>query len=148
MREHTARCCCGELSLTLRGEPERVIRCHCRYCQRRTGSVFQVCAWFFEDQIVSRTGEPRIFNNSENNPGVVDYAFCGRCGSTVYWTIKQYPGLYSVAVGCFENASFPPPNFEFYEKRRHPWVRALEFADRYQEHPPRETWEPKRTPAG
>lgn len=74
MKERIARCCCGDVSITLRGEPERVIRCHCHYCQRRTGNVFQTSAWFFEDQIIARTGETRVFNASENNPGV-DYTF-------------------------------------------------------------------------
>ena len=148
MTERIARCCCGDLSLTLQGEPERVIRCHCHYCQRRTGSVFQVSAWFFEDQIVSRTGSPRIFNDTDNNPSVTDYSFCGRCGSTVYWTLRPYPGLYSIAVGCFEDANFPAPTFEHNWKFRHTWVPGLEFADRYEKFPPREILAPKREPAG
>jgi hypothetical protein len=61
----------------------------------------------------------------------------------VYWSIKHFPGLYSVAVGCFEDASFPAPNFEYYEKFRHAWVPTVESADRYQEHPPREKLAPK-----
>ena len=141
----TARCCCGDMSITLRGEPERVIRCHCQYCQRRTGNVFQVSAWFFEDQIVSRTGEVRVFNDSENNPGV-DYTFCERCGSTVYWPIKPFPGLYGVAVGCFADASFPPPNLELHDKYRHAWVPDLDRAESYAEWPPPEKMAPKREP--
>jgi hypothetical protein len=133
------------LSLTVRGEPERVIRCHCHYCQRRTGSVFEVCAWFLEDQIVARTGSPRVFNESENNPGVCDYNFCGRCGTTLYWQLKTYAELYIVAVGCFADASFPPPNFDFYEKYRHAWIDRIESAREYPEHPPFEDLIPKRS---
>ena len=146
MNERVARCCCGGLSIKLRGEPERVIRCHCPYCQRRTGNVFQVSAWFFEDQIVSRTGEPRVFNDSANNPGV-DYTFCTRCGSTVYWPIKPFPGLYGVAVGCFADPGFPPPNFELHAKHRHAWVQDLDLADSYDEWPPGEKLKPRRESA-
>ena len=127
MRERTAQCACGDVSITVRGEPERVICCHCQYCQRRTGNVFQVSAWFFEDQIVSRTGEARVFNGSENNAGV-DYTFCPRCGSTVFWPIRPFPGLYGVAVGCFANPDFPPPSLELHDKYRHAWVQDLELA--------------------
>ncbi len=137
MKERTARCCCGEMSITLRGEPERVIRCHCQYCQRRTGNVFQVSAWFVEEQIASRTGEPRVFNDSAGNPGV-DYSFCTRCGSTVYWPIKPIPGLYGVAVGCFADPDFPPPNFELNDKYRHGWIEKLDIADSYNEWAPPE----------
>ena len=137
MKERTARCCCGDMSITVRGEPERVICCHCHYCQRRTGNVFQTSAWFVEDQIVSRTGEARVFNESESNPGV-DYTFCARCGSTVYWPIKPFPGLYGIAVGCFADADFPPPSFELHGKYRHSWVNKLEMADSYDEWAPAE----------
>ncbi len=146
MREHKAECCCGEVSITFRGEPERVLRCHCHYCQRRTGNVFQVSAWFFEDQIVSRTGETRVFNDSPKNIGVDD-TFCVRCGSTVYWPIKPFPGLYGVAVGCFADADFPAPNFELHLKHQHPWVQRLDVAESYEEWPPPEKMAPKREPA-
>ncbi len=135
MNERIARCCCGDLSIKLRGGPERVIRCHCHYCQRRTGNVFQTSAWFFEDQIISRTGETRVFNESENNKGV-NYTFCIRCGSTVYWPFRLFPGIYGVAVGCFEDADFPPPDFEVWEQYRHPWVQELDIAESYKEFPP------------
>ena len=137
MVERTATCCCGDVSITFQGEPERVIRCHCHYCQRRTGNVFQVSAWFLEDQIVSRTGDTRVFNDSEGNPGV-DYTFCTRCGSTVYWPIKFFPGLFGVAVGCFADADFPQPNFELHERCRHSWVPELDIDDSYVEWAPPE----------
>ncbi|QFY63328.1 hypothetical protein FZ934_23900 (plasmid) [Rhizobium grahamii] len=37
-----ATCCCGELSATTNGPPAMVALCHCRSCQRRTGSAFDV----------------------------------------------------------------------------------------------------------
>ena len=142
MSERTARCCCGSVSITLRGEPERVIRCHCQYCQRRTGNVFQVSAWFMEDQIAERTGETRVYNESENNLGI-DYTFCARCGSTVYWPIKPFPGLYGIAVGCFADADFPEPNFELNEKYRHAWVPELGISDSFEEFAPVEKMTPR-----
>ena len=145
MMERTARCCCGDVSITLRGEPERVIRCHCQYCQRRTGNVFQTSAWFLEDQIVGRTGQTRVFNDSEKNLGI-DYTFCTRCGSTVYWPIKPFPGLYGVAVGCFADETFPQPEFELNTKYQHAWVGTLDITDSYEEWGPPEKMVPKREP--
>ncbi len=136
MKERTARCCCGDVSITLRGDPKRVFRCHCHYCQRRTGNVFQTSAWFFEDQIIARTGETRVFNASENNKGV-DYTFCIRCGSTVYWPIQMLPGLYGVAVGCFEDPDFPAPTMDLrvHAQYRHSWVPELDVAEKYEDAP-------------
>ncbi|MFN2470768.1 MAG: aldehyde-activating protein, partial [Gaiellaceae bacterium] len=39
MSNRHAACSCGQLRLTVEGEPVRVSICHCLACQRRTGSV-------------------------------------------------------------------------------------------------------------
>src|SRR5262245_15411324 len=44
--KRVARCACGGLSVTVQGEPEFVVLCHCTQCQRRTGSPFGVGAYF------------------------------------------------------------------------------------------------------
>lgn len=44
--ERIARCHCGVLQAAVRGEPEWVNVCHCKACQRRTGSVLHTGAYF------------------------------------------------------------------------------------------------------
>lgn len=149
MKTRTASCCCGDLSITVTGEPERVILCHCDYCQKRTGNVSQVSCWYFGDQIESRTGEPKIFNDGPNNLGL-DYAFCPRCGSTVYWEFTVFRPmldvpLFGIAVGCFVDADFPEPDLEIWSSTRHPWVSPPEGVDSYDEFPPLERMRPKRS---
>ena len=149
MKTRTARCCCGDLSITLSGEPERVIACHCDYCQRRTGNVSQVSCWYFGDQIVSRT-EGQVYRGPDN-PGL-DYTFCSRCGSTVYWELtilRESLGsefvIYGIAVGCFVEADFPKPDLEIWASTRHPWVPPIEGVESYDEFPPPERMLPKRS---
>jgi hypothetical protein len=147
-KRRTASCCCGDLSITLLGEPERVILCHCDYCQKRTGNVNQVSCWYYGDQIESRTGDPRIFNEGPKNPEI-DYTFCPRCGSTVYWEFKLFQralnlSLFGIAVGCFVEPDFPPPDLELWSSARHPWVTAPDGVDSYSEFPPPERMKPDR----
>ena len=42
----TASCSCGQLRVTVHGEPRGVGVCHCLACQQRTGSVFAALASF------------------------------------------------------------------------------------------------------
>jgi hypothetical protein len=115
----TANCACNRLQIKIDGDPSQVIRCHCDYCQRRTGSVFQVSGWFTEDQVTEIVGESNVYNGLRidglppSAPGAEDgginYHFCPTCGSTVYWTFDLLPGLYGMAVGSFVDAKFPPP---------------------------------------
>jgi len=39
MTTRRAVCSCGQLHLTIDGEPSRISVCHCLECQRRTGAV-------------------------------------------------------------------------------------------------------------
>lgn len=149
MSERTAHCCCGDLRIEVSGDPHYVHRCHCDYCQRRTGSVFQVSCWYPANQVVSQSGEFRIHKAYPNleasysqvgletppNPGI-EYRFCPRCGSTVYWEIPLAPGVFgpdatvvtAIAVGCFAEPSFPEPAEDHFVAVRHEWVEPLDGA--------------------
>ena len=50
------------------------------------------------------------------------FHFCPDCGSQVFYTEPDEPGLIVVSVGAFADRSFPPPTRSGYESRRHPWV--------------------------
>jgi len=51
MTVRTASCTCGQLRLTIEGDPLRVSICHCLACQQRTGSVLGVQARFPNDTL-------------------------------------------------------------------------------------------------
>ena len=137
----TASCCCGDVTITVRGEPHFVHGCHCGYCQKRTGSVWQVSCWYYDDEIESVTGDPQIYVGlSESFKAAerqekVDYHFCRRCGSTVYWKISLTDEMVGgnasvvtgIAVGCFVDKDFPEPISDHYLCNRQPWLAPLEF---------------------
>ena len=43
--ERAARCACGNLTVTARGEPVEVYLCSCTDCQRGSGSAFSYAAY-------------------------------------------------------------------------------------------------------
>ena len=51
MTSRRATCSCGQLHLTIEGEPARISMCHCLECQRRTGAVISNQARFHREQI-------------------------------------------------------------------------------------------------
>jgi hypothetical protein len=137
----TAECACGRLRVTVDGDPISVATCHCAFCQRRTGSVFQVSAVFAEERCTVE-GETTTYNGLERN-GVgtsigddVSYSFCPTCGSTVFWRFQGRPVMV-VAVGCFADADFPPPDAELHAPQRVHWMIPLEGADQLEGFRPR-----------
>ena len=125
----TATCSCGQLRVVVEGEPIRVSMCHCRACQKRTGSAFGVQARWLRDRI-STEGETHIWRRVGDEGSVIDYRFCPHCGSTVWYTQDQAPELIAVAVGAFADSTFPAPARSNYDQRRHPWVGLPEEMER------------------
>ena len=56
----TAHCSCGALRVEVSADPDVVGVCHCGECQRRTGSVFSVSA-FFKKEHVRAEGPSNIY---------------------------------------------------------------------------------------
>lgn len=116
-----ATCNCGQLHLTIEGEPARVSMCHCLECQRRTGAVLSNQARFKREQI-TYAGEAKAWQRTAESGSVVTFHFCQVCGSTVYWTSQSFPDHVAVAIGAFADPNFAPPTVAVWEEARHAWV--------------------------
>jgi hypothetical protein len=121
MTARRAACSCGQLSLTVAGEPSRISMCHCLECQRRTGAVLSTQARFGADQ-VTVTGRASEWTRSAESGNALTFRFCPVCGSTVYWTGDGFPGLVAIAIGTFADPDFPAPSISVWEEARHAWV--------------------------
>ncbi len=117
-----AKCSCGNLQIELRGDPKLVVACNCLKCQKRTGSVLGVGAYFDYDQIVSKCGDQKIFQDTSEAGKKIERSFCPSCGSTVFWDAEFQPNRVGVAVGCFEDPQFPEPILSAWTKSKHAWV--------------------------
>jgi hypothetical protein len=122
MTTRQAACSCGQLSLTVVGEPARVSVCHCLACQRRTGSVFAAQARF-PRAAVTITGQASTWVRVGGEGSRISFHFCPTCAATVYYAVEGYD-VESVAipVGAFADPTFPSPTCSVYEERMHPWV--------------------------
>src|SRR5579864_6988269 len=108
-KQREAACACGQLRIRLSGDPQRISSCHCLACQRRTGTLFGVQAFFKLEQVVSIDGERRTFSRRADSGTMVNHQFCPGCGTTLYWDRANLPGMLTVAVGAFADPQFGPP---------------------------------------
>lgn len=121
MTTRRAECSCGQFAAEVEGEPVRISMCHCRACQRRTGSPFGAQAWF-PDEKVSTEGRASEFVRTADSGSRITFLFCPSCGSTVCYRNEQTPGRTGIPVGAFADPDFPPPKVSVYEARKHPWT--------------------------
>jgi hypothetical protein len=122
---HAASCRCGQLRVTVAGEPVRVSVCHCLNCKKRSGSAFAVQARWPAEQVTieGRSNSWDVVADSGNR---ATFHFCPDCGSDVHYDINgKFDGLVAIPLGAFDDPYFLSPKFSVWEERKHDWVEIL-----------------------
>ena len=114
--ERAARCACGNLMVTARGEPLEVYLCSCTDCQRGSGSAFSYAA-IFPESAVSIAGERRQYRQTLRRQLFLPDLWNG----AVLFRAEGLPGALGVPVGYFD-ASLARPSKVFWGSRRHHWL--------------------------
>ena len=89
-------CGCGAVRYRVEGEPIFVNNCHCRLCQRQTGSTSVVNAFFEGERVTLLQGALRDHVVTAGSGGSHTIRRCGECGAAL-WSV--YPRLGSLGVG-------------------------------------------------
>jgi hypothetical protein len=96
----TGGCMCGGVRFELSEPLLGALYCHCKRCQRRTGTAFSVSALTVPGSLTITQGEELI--RSWAPPDGWVKSFCGECGSQVYTTNPDNPELVSVRMGAID----------------------------------------------
>jgi hypothetical protein len=116
-----AECQCGDLAADVGAGAEQVVACHCRACQRRSGSPFGVIA-YFDGADVTLHGRSSAFARTGTSGKPFISHFCPRCGTTVWVRSGGKPDAIGIPVGLFADPAFPAPIRSVWEETQHHWV--------------------------
>ncbi|WP_425249146.1 GFA family protein [Bradyrhizobium brasilense] len=118
-----ASCQCGQLSLTVEGDPALVSVCNCTRCQKRSGSAFALSSRWNADQVTNRSGDGLTYSRTGTSGKAVKFLFCPVCGSTVSTSLELLPDVIGIPVGCFADPDFPAPKVAAWCETKLEWVR-------------------------
>jgi len=110
MTTRTARCLCGAIRVTIRGELDDIAACHCSQCRRWSGHVWAAVPVSDDRLQIEGQEHVRWFKSSDQ----AERGFCDTCGSSIFWRAFGR-GETDVALGCIE----PPTGLRL---QRHIWV--------------------------
>ena len=115
----TGGCNCGAVRFEVTGEIPGAGYCHCKRCQRRSGSGATASAFVPRDGFRLTAGEDvvRAWSPDEGN----HKWFCPRCGSPVYGTNERRPGFVMVRLGVFDEDPGVRPGVRIYTDYAAPW---------------------------
>jgi hypothetical protein len=104
MARHNGGCLCGAIRFAVSTEPMRVTVCHCRFCQRNTGTAYLVEPVFAKNEFEITSGTPRTWDTiSEGSGKRVTIHFCGTCGARVLLTFERFPDHVGTFAGAFDD---------------------------------------------
>lgn len=123
-------CLCGAVRYGFPGEPLLTALCHCRHCQRQSGSAFSIVAGVPVAGF-ALTGELRTYVDRADSGRAVERLFCPACGSAVLSRIEPLPDLVLIKAGTLDEPSRLAPSIEVFCDSAMPFVAALAGTERH-----------------
>lgn len=119
-------CACGSIRYRLRSAPMFVNCCHCRDCQRQTGSAFVINAVIEADRVelLQGTLEPVALPTSSGRPH--DVYRCPACRTALWSDYGRRRVLLFLRVGTLDDPAALPPDVHIFTRSKLPWVRLPE----------------------
>jgi hypothetical protein len=121
---HEGGCLCGQVRYAFEGEPLLVAVCHCRHCQRQSGSAFSLVV-AVTDQAFSQQGTTRVFHDTGDSGQAVLRHFCENCGSPIVSIAGAIPGLTLIKGGTLDQPGQWTPTLEAYCDSSLPWIAPI-----------------------
>ena len=115
-------CACGSVRYRLASAPMFVHCCHCRDCQRQTGSAFVINALIEADRVAILAGDARPVAVPTDSGSPHHIHRCPAC-QTAVWSI--YGGrsvLRFVRVGTLDDPAAVTPDVHIYTRSKLPWI--------------------------
>jgi len=121
MPQLTGGCLCGAVRYTASAEPLLTSVCHCRDCQKFTGSAFGALA-IFPTESVTINGTMKSFTSLGSSGKPVLRHFCPECGSSIAEEASASPGRIVLSIGTLDEPKSIAPAREIFCDDALPWV--------------------------
>jgi hypothetical protein len=115
----TGGCMCGAIRYECSAEPIFMGNCHCRDCQKATGTAF-AAAILVPRKAVTIAGDIKYYEVTGDSGKIVGRGFCPTCGSRLFGkpAIVDFLGI---MAGSLDDPSEFSPLFDFYTASAQPW---------------------------
>lgn len=106
--EMTGGCACGRVRYTAKISDDEAYLCHCRMCQRATGSV-SIAFKSMKQADIDWRGEPDWYDSSL----IAERPYCRECGTSLGFRYKEGSDKMDLTVASFDDPSPFVPKHHF-----------------------------------
>jgi hypothetical protein len=120
---HDGGCTCRRVRYRMATKPLFVHCCHCRWCQRETGSAFALNALIEADRVQLLQGEVEVVDTPSSSGKGQRISRCPVCRVALW---SNYGGggdaVRFVRVGTLDEPDRLPPDIHIFTASKQPWV--------------------------
>ncbi|NHO64759.1 GFA family protein [Aestuariicella hydrocarbonica] len=132
---HSGRCMCGDVTYQCNSEALDVKICHCKDCQKASGTAFSSVA-FFPSSSVSVNGKPTSYATNGSTGLTVKRYFCPNCGSPLYSQLEELPDLIFIKTGSLDDPDSLPPAGHMWWEHHLSWPNIVDDLEKLPGNPP------------
>lgn len=114
-------CACGRVRYECRAEPLFSLNCHCRDCQRETGSAFAAVLAVPRAAFRLTQGSPKHFDVKADSGYMTRRVFCGECGSPLFGEPGSRTDMVTIRAGSLDDPSEFRPGQDIFTVSAQPW---------------------------
>jgi hypothetical protein len=115
-------CACAAVRYRMTRAPMFVHCCHCRDCQRQTGTAFVLNALIETAQVEVLSGELRRFEMPTESGRPHGIYRCATCGTALWSEYGGVEKLRFVRVGTLDDPTALSPDVHIYTRSKVPWL--------------------------
>jgi len=115
-------CLCGHVRYHSEAQPLTVIQCHCKNCQKQSGSAFSVNLVMKMDKVTIAKDRLHCYRDSGDSGRAVYRYFCPRCGSAVVTGNEDLAGIAVLKAGTLDTVGDISPKMSIWESSAQAWV--------------------------
>ncbi len=115
----TGGCICGTVRYECAADPIAAGNCHCRDCQRASGSAY-AAALLVPVSALNITGEVKYYDVTGDSGAIVSRGFCPTCGARLFGKPAAGAGIISIMAGSWMTRAGIGPRRIFTQRARNP----------------------------
>ena len=127
-------CQCGSLRYVLDAEPIWLVACHCKGCQRQSGSAFGM-SMLVKKSSLTVTGPTKQFTRTTDSGNQNTGVFCPDCGVRIYHIPGYADDVLVLKPGTLDDTRWLRPSRFVWMKSAQGWVPVPDGVKTLEEQP-------------
>ncbi len=133
MQKHKGSCLCGSVAFQISGDFESFFLCHCKHCQKDTGSAHAANLFSSTARITWLSGEGLVKTFNLQNSRHIK-SFCSICGSAMP-NLQMEGSLLVVPAGSLDKDFSMRPTAHIFSSSKAKWDVDLDKVDKFEKLP-------------